>query len=114
MGSYREAVSATVRPADIRATWEYRHKYGLGFNPELEIAKHLGVFCRLSWSDGQMGGWTLAEVDRTVTAGVSIQGEKWHRPNDTFAVAAGITVPPVSNWHSLLREAPGSSRMKER
>lgn len=87
MGSYQEAVDSPTRPADIKATRDYRYKYGFGLNVEQEIAKNIGVFSRLGWSDGQNESWTFADVDYTTTLGISIKGESWHRPNDAFGLA---------------------------
>jgi high affinity Mn2+ porin len=90
MGSYQDAANIamlTGNPADINATAAFRYKYGFGLNLEQEIAKNVGVFSRLGWSDGQNQGWVFSDVDYTATAGVSIKGEAWHRPDDTFGLA---------------------------
>jgi high affinity Mn2+ porin len=90
MGSYEEALENPTRPADIVATREYRYKYGFGFNLEQEIVTNIGVFSRVGWSDGRNEAWAFADVDHTATLGVSIKGEFWRRPNDTFGVAGAI------------------------
>lgn len=87
MGSYEVAVDATTRPADIVATREYRHKFGFGLNVEQELAANVGFFSRLGWSDGRNESWVFSDVDYTATSGVSIQGEAWGRPHDTFGCA---------------------------
>lgn len=87
MGSYQAAIENPARPADIEATRAYRYKYGFGINIEQELARNLGAFVRLGWSDGQNEAWVFADVDRTATAGISVKGEGWHRPEDTLAVA---------------------------
>ncbi len=87
MGSYQEAVDRANPTADIEATRAYRYKYGFGLNAEQEIIKHVGAFARLGWSDGQTEAWTFADVDRTASLGLSIKGEFWRRPNDTFGLA---------------------------
>lgn len=90
MGSYHSAVNSPSRPADIVATRAYRHKFGLGLNLEQEVVKNVGVFARLGWSDGQNEAWAFSDVDRTASAGVSIKGEFWRRPNDTFGIADAL------------------------
>jgi high affinity Mn2+ porin len=90
MGSYQAAIDNAARPADIVATRSYRQKYGFGLNIEQEIVKNVGVFSRLGWSDGHTEAWAFSDVDRTATAGVSIKGEFWGRPNDTFGVADAL------------------------
>jgi high affinity Mn2+ porin len=90
MGSYQEAVNNSTRPADIEATRDFRYKYGFGLNVEQEIFKNVGVFSRLGWSDGRNEAWVFSDVDYAATAGISIKGEAWHRPDDTFGLAGAF------------------------
>jgi high affinity Mn2+ porin len=106
MGSYQAAVDSSVRPADIVATRDYRHKYGFGLNVEQEIVKNIGVFTRLGWSDGNNEAWAFADVDRTATAGVSIKGEFWGRPNDTVGVADALNA--ITRVHQEFLAAGGT------
>src|SRR5262249_49291221 len=78
MGSYQAALDDPVRPADIVATREYRYKYGFGLNIEQELARNIGAFARLGWSDGENEAWVFSDVDRTATLGISMNGESWH------------------------------------
>ncbi len=87
MGRYQDALDNPVRPADIEATRSYRYKYGFGLNLEQELAKNIGAFARLGWSDGQTEAWVFSDVDRTATLGLSLKGEFWNRPNDTIGIA---------------------------
>ena len=90
MGSYQAAVNESINsglPADPTASREYRYKYGFGLNWEQELVKNVGVFSRLGWSDGHSEAWVFADVDRTATAGLSVKGAAWHRPDDTVAIA---------------------------
>lgn len=87
MGSYQAALDSPTRPADITATRAYRYKYGFGLNLEQELAKNIGAFARLGWSDGDNEAWVFSDVDRTATLGLSIKGESWNRPNDTIGLA---------------------------
>jgi high affinity Mn2+ porin len=105
MGDYQEAVDSPMRPADIRATRAYRYKYGFGLNMEQELAKELGFFMRLGWSDGQTEAWVFNDVDRAATMGLSLKGAWWNRPEDTFGLA-GI-VQGVSGVHREFLEAGG-------
>lgn len=106
MGSYQQAVDDSTRPADIMATRACRYKYGFGLNMEQEIAKDLGVFSRLGWSDGQNEAWVFADVDRTATLGLSLKGESWHRPDDTFGLAGVLN--GISHVHQQFFEAGGT------
>jgi len=89
MGNYQLAakLGSPGSPADINATATFRYKYGFGLNLEQEIAKNIGVFSRLGWSDGQNQGWVFSDVDYTATAGVSFKGTAWQRPDDTLGLA---------------------------
>jgi len=97
MGNYQQATELadlTGEPANIQATRAYRYKYGFGLNWEQEVVKNVGVFSRLGWSDGQSEAWVFSDADYSESLGVSIKGESWHRPDDTFGlagVANGIT-----------------------
>jgi high affinity Mn2+ porin len=90
MGSYQAAIDNPARPADIEATRQYRQKFGFGLNLEQEIAKNIGLFARLGWSDGRTEAWVFSDVDRTATVGISIKGEFWQRPEDTLGLANAV------------------------
>jgi high affinity Mn2+ porin len=106
MGSYQDAINSPIRPADIEATRAYRYKYGFGLNVEQEIIKNVGAFARLGWSDGQTEAWTFADVDRTATMGISVKGEFWQRPNDTFGLAGVLN--GITTVHQELFQAQGT------
>ena len=106
MGSYQAAVNSPTRPADINATAAFRYKYGFGLNLEQEIAKNVGVFSRLGWSDGNNQAWVFSDVDYTATAGVSIKGEAWQRPDDTFGLAGVLN--GISKVHQEFFMAGGT------
>ena len=106
MGSYDAAVNSPTRPADILATRTYRYKYGFGLNAEQELAKNIGAFMRLGWSDGQNEAWVFGDVDRTTSLGISVKGEAWKRPNDTFGLAGVLN--GISRDHRDFFEAGGT------
>lgn len=108
MGSYQQAVDIaqhTGLPADIVATRDYRYKYGFGLNLEQEIVKNVGVFSRIGWSDGNNEAWVFSDVDRTATLGLSVRGEYWRRPNDTFGLAGALN--GISKVHQEFFAAGG-------
>ena len=77
--------------ADISAARMYRCKYGFGLNWEQEITKDIGVFSRLGWNDDQEEGWMFSDVGHAASLGISVNGESWYRPNDTFGLAGVIS-----------------------
>jgi high affinity Mn2+ porin len=106
MGSYQAALDNTSRPANIEATRAYRYKYGFGLNLEQELARNLGAFARLGWSDGQSEAWVFSDVDRTATLGLSLKGESWSRPNDTIGLAGVLN--GISRVHQDFLAAGGT------
>ncbi len=103
MGTYAAALE--VPGIDITQTREDRSKYGLGLNLEQELAKNIGVFSRLGWSDGHTEGWSFSDVDYTVNGGLSIKGEAWHRPDDTLGLAGAFN--GISGIHQEFFAAGG-------
>jgi high affinity Mn2+ porin len=87
-GNYQEALS--VPGADITQTRAYRFKYGIGLNWEQEIVKNVGVFSRAGWSDGKTESWMFSDVDYTASLGLSLNGDSWRRPGDTFGLAGAL------------------------
>ena len=69
---------------------EPRTNYGFAANLEQAITADLGVFSRASWNPGQdeILGWT--DCDESASAGISLKGTQWGRPNDTLGVAGVI------------------------
>ncbi|HUC85824.1 MAG TPA: carbohydrate porin [Candidatus Acidoferrales bacterium] len=87
MGDYEEAVDDSVRPPDIVATRAYRLNYGFCLNSEYELARSIGAFARLGWNPGQAEAWSYADVKACASAGLSVKGDFWRRPNDTVGLA---------------------------
>jgi high affinity Mn2+ porin len=106
MGSYQAALDSPTRPADIEATREYRHKFGFGLNFEQELIANIGILARLGWSDGRNEAWAFADVDRAASAGLSVKGTFWHRPNDTAGI--GDAVNAISDVHQRFLAAGGT------
>lgn len=108
-GGYGEALqfaAATGSRPDVNATRKPGTlKYGFGVNVEQEIRKGIGVFGRLGWNDGKTQSFAFTPIDRLATAGVSIAGTRWKRPEDTLA--AEWTVSGISAVHALYLERGG-------
>jgi high affinity Mn2+ porin len=91
MGSYQDAIDDPVRPADITLSQAYRYKYGVCLNLEQEVMKDAGLFMRLGWSDGNNEAWAYSDVDQGASMGLSLNGDLWKRPNDTFGLAGAVS-----------------------
>lgn len=102
-GSYAEAIrkaDLTGGAPDITATRRNGTlKYGFGINMEQEVTNSVGVFSRLGWNDGKTESFAFTAIDRLATGGVSITGQRWHRPFDTLATE--LTVSGLSGVHAL-------------
>jgi high affinity Mn2+ porin len=81
-------------------------KVGIGLNLDQELTSNMGVFARAGWNDGKYATWSFTEIDRTVNAGLSINGTRWKRPNDVFAI--GAVVNGLSKPHRDFVKAGGS------
>jgi high affinity Mn2+ porin len=97
MGNYVLATDNVANP-DITSTRSYgRTKYGFGINVEQELGKGIGFFARASWNDGKNETWAFTEIDRSISAGLSFNGERWKRADDAFGV--GSVVSGLSEDH---------------
>jgi high affinity Mn2+ porin len=90
--------ASTGTPVDIAAVRRYRNRIGASLNLEQQVAQDLGVFVRLGKSAGNVEAYEFADIDRSVSAGISLQGTRWHRADDTLGLAA------MNNGISAARE----------
>lgn len=102
-GSYGKALqlaAATNTTPDINKVLQVGTlKYGFGVSADQEITKNLGIFGRLGWNDGKTEDFAFTAIDRLATAGISVNGARWHRPDDT--VASEFTASGLSAVHAL-------------
>jgi high affinity Mn2+ porin len=70
------------------------------------LTEDVGFFARAGWSDGNVEPWDFTDIDRTVQAGLSINGKKWGRPDDTFGIM-GI-VNGINSAHQAWFNAGGN------
>jgi high affinity Mn2+ porin len=86
MGSYQDALDGP-RPPDVTLSRAYRSKVGAGLNWEQEMGDGVGAFARAGFNDGRTETWAYTEIDRALSAGVSVNGKRWGRPDDTWGLA---------------------------
>jgi high affinity Mn2+ porin len=95
-GNYRDAlaISAADTTLDINDVMvgirRDNLKYGFYLNAEQQIAKDVGVFARASWNDGRNEILSFTDIDRSVSAGLSVKGSYWGRPTDTFGFGGAV------------------------
>lgn len=97
MGNYQDTIDNPQLDEIIFLTAAYRYKYGFGINMDQEIRKDLGVFARVGWNDGKNQTYEFTDVDRTASAGLSLKGTQWRRPQDTVGLA--VVVNGISAVH---------------
>jgi len=102
MGNYADALrlaQQTGGQPDVTATRRNGTvKYGFGVSADQELTKDVGIFGRLGWSDGKTESFAFTTIDRLATAGVSVKGSRWKRPDDT--VGTEMTVAGISGVHA--------------
>jgi high affinity Mn2+ porin len=93
MANYTDAVrlgQATGTTPDVTQVRRYATRPGIPLNLEQQIAADLGAFVRASLNDGRKEAFAFTEIDRSIAADDSVKGDRWHRPNDTYAVAGVV------------------------
>ena len=90
MGLLEAAVrhaESTGMAVNIAAVRSYRGRGGASLNFEQQLTSELGAFARLGKAAGNVESYEFTDIDRTVSAGLSLQGAAWHRADDTLGVA---------------------------
>lgn len=57
---------------------------------EQELAPDLGFFARASMNDGSKETYEFTDINRSVSAGFSLKGDRWDRHDDTVGVAVVV------------------------
>jgi high affinity Mn2+ porin len=101
MGLLNDAVQraeSTGTAVDIAAVRRYRGRAGASLNLEQQLTPDFGVFARLGTAGGNVEAYEFTDIDRTVSAGLSLRGTRWRRADDTLGLAA------IDNRISAARE----------
>lgn len=83
-----ELAQQTATPVDIAAVRGYRSRVGVSLSLEQQITPQLGAFLRAGKTGGNVETYEFTDVDRTLAAGLSLQGTSWRRRDDTVGLAA--------------------------
>ena len=110
MGNYQDAVAfsqATGLDASdaLAAVRTYQSRPGVSLNLEQQVTDTVGLFARAGWADGNVEPWDNTDLDRTIEAGVSLNGKPWNRPDDTIGIAG--VVNGISSPHAAYFNAGG-------
>jgi high affinity Mn2+ porin len=93
LGTYLDAIAlgeATGQTPSTGAVRRFRTKDGVGLNLEQQLATDFGVFARASISQGTVEEVDFTDINQSVSAGFSLTGSRWGRPDDTVGFAGAI------------------------
>jgi high affinity Mn2+ porin len=108
LGKYDQAIALgllTDTTPEVSLTRKRRFKAGGGVNIEQPLTEDLGVFFRASRANGRYETDEFTEVERSVSGGLVVAGEKWGRPKDAIGTAG--VVNGVSRTHADYLAAGG-------
>lgn len=95
-GSYSDAVALIAQNSGLNAndtiafTRQPRAKWGFYASIDQELADDIGAFARFSWNDGRSEILAFTDIDTSFSAGLSIKGSSWGRPDDTTGIAGAL------------------------
>jgi high affinity Mn2+ porin len=104
MGLLNDAVAlaaSTGLPVDIAAVRRYRDRLGAHLGLEQQLAPDLGVFARAGKAAGNVEAYEFTDIDRTLSGGLSLQGSRWGRSDDTVALAGILNGISATREHYL-------------
>jgi high affinity Mn2+ porin len=90
LGTYRNAIAlgaATGQTPSTGAVRSYRTKDGIGLNLEQQFATDFGIFARVGVSQGTVEEVDFTDINQSISAGLSLTGSRWGRPDDTVGLA---------------------------
>ncbi|MGJ7913861.1 carbohydrate porin [Massilia sp. LXY-6] len=88
MGGFRDALAAANGGVpDVAQVRRERSKVGVGIGAEQALGEDAGLFARASWNDGKSETYAFAEIERSLSAGVTLKGAAWGRAGDTLGLA---------------------------
>ena len=97
------AANGTI--ADTALVRARRTRIGADVNIEQAIGGTVGAFVRAGVADGAIEPYDFTDIDRTVSAGLSIAGGGWGRAGDTLGIAA--VVNGIGKAHQRYLDAGG-------
>ncbi len=96
--AYAQARGLPVNPAPVRS---YRKRDGVSLNFAQQLTDDLGVFARVGDAAGNVETYEFTDIDYTASGGISLTGQRWHRPNDTFGLATVVNAISKNRQHYL-------------
>ncbi len=100
MGSFADAIALsrmTGQPPSTADVRRYQGRGGISLDLEQSLSGDLGLFARAGVADGNLEPYEYADIDQTVSAGLSLSGARWGRKDDAVGLAA--TLNAISKIH---------------
>jgi len=110
MAKFSEALAlahAIGTTPDITTVRRSQSKVGVGVGAEQALSEDVGLFARASMHDGRTETFAFTEIDRSISAGAVIKGDRWRRGGDTFGV--GLVQNAISKSHRDYLAAGGTT-----
>jgi high affinity Mn2+ porin len=93
LGTYTDAIAlgqATGTTPSTAAVRSFRTKAGVALNLEQQLTTDLGFFARASLAQGDVEEVDFTDINQSVSAGLSLTGSRWGRPDDTVGLAGVV------------------------
>jgi high affinity Mn2+ porin len=93
MASYKAAIAygeETGGPPLVAPVRHMADRPGISFSFEQQLTSTLGAFVRAGTNDGSKEAFEFSDINRTVSAGLSLSGANWGRKDDTVGVAGVV------------------------
>jgi len=93
MANYRDAVQLASQNGDtpdVAQVRRFASRPGVSINLEQELSSDLGAFLRASVNDGGKEAYEFTEINKSLSAGLSLKGDRWGRHGDTIGLAAVV------------------------
>lgn len=90
MASYADAVrlgQTTGQPPDASLVRRRSSRSGATINVEQALSANIGAFARLGVNQGSKEAYEFTEINNSVSAGLSVKGGAWKRPEDVLGLA---------------------------
>jgi high affinity Mn2+ porin len=80
-------LAGSTGAVDLAALRRYRGRTGASVDFAQQLRPDLGVFARIGKAGGNVETYEFTDIDRTGSLGLSLQGTRWQRSDDTVGVA---------------------------
>jgi high affinity Mn2+ porin len=93
MGDYDAAVAQAERTAtlpSVAAVRQYASRAGISLDAQQALTDELSLFARAGIAEGGREVYEFTDTDKSLSAGASLQGKRWGRPDDVVGLATVV------------------------